>query len=344
MLDRIVELEVPVVQAPMAGVQDAELPIAVCNAGGLGSLPAAMLSPTALESELRRITSATYRPFNVNFFCHSEPPYNPAGQAAWLRLLQPYYDELGLSQDPISQHSKRTPFTHEIADVVEPFRPAVVSFHFGLPDRVLLDRVRGWGSKVLGCATTVDEAIWLAARGVDGIIAQGWEAGGHRGMFLSSDVASQVGTFALVAQIRSRVSCPMIAAGGIADSVGVASVMTLGAAAAQIGTAYLLCTEAKTSTVHRAALKREEAPLTALTNLFSGRLARGIVNRLMRDLGYINSTVPEFPWASSALAPLREAAEARSRDDFSPLWAGQNVSGCKETPAAELTCSLAAGV
>jgi nitronate monooxygenase len=344
MLNKVVELEVPVIQAPMAGVQDADLAIAVCNAGGLGSLAAAMLSRSVLESELRRITSATDRPFNVNFFCHTEPPNDPVRQAAWLRLLEPYYAELGLSQNSISRESKRTPFTHEVADVVEPFRPAVVSFHFGLPGRAVLDRVRHWGSKVLGCATTVDEAIWLAAHGVDGIVAQGLEAGGHRGMFLSSDVASQIGTFALVPQIQSSVSCPVIAAGGIANATGVASAMSLGAAAAQIGTAYLLCSEAKTSSVHRAALKREAARLTALTNVFSGRLARGIVNRLMRDLGYINSTAPEFPLASAALAPLRAAAEALRRDDFSPLWAGQNVSGCKETSAAELTRELGACV
>jgi nitronate monooxygenase len=234
------------------------------------------------------------------------------------------------------------PFSAEAADVLEEFKPAVVSFHFGLPSPELLARVKSWGSKVLSSATTVDEARWLEARGADAIIAQGAEAGGHRGLFLSEDLSTQVGTFALVPQVARAVKVPVIAAGGIADADSAAAAVALGAAGVQIGTAYLLCPEATTSAVHRAALKSEDARNTALTNLFTGRPARGIVNRVIRELGAINAAAPAFPLATSAIAPLRAKAEAQGKGDFSPLWSGQNASGCKEIPAADLTRELAA--
>ena len=179
--------------------------------------------------------------------------------------------------------------------MLEEFRPAVVSFHFGLPSNELLARVRRWGAKILASATTVDEARWLEARGVDAIIAQGLEAGGHRGMFLSEDLSTQVGTLALLPQVVRAVKVPVIAAGGIADARGVAAAMALGAAGVQVGTAYLLCPEASTSALHRSALKGEGARHTAVTNLFTGRPARGIVNRIMRELGPINALAPSFP-------------------------------------------------
>jgi nitronate monooxygenase len=235
----------------------------------------------------------------------------------------------------------RAPFGTEAADVLDDFKPAVVSFHFGLPPADLLARVRAVGSKIFSSATTVDEARWLETQGIDGIIAQGFEAGGHRGMFLSDDLSTQVGTFALLPQIVHSVAIPVVAAGGIVDAKGVAAAMALGAAGVQVGTAYLLCPEATTSAVHREALRSEAARHTAVTNLFSGRPARGIVNRLMRELGPISAAVPDFPLAASALAPLRAKAEGQHLGDFSPLWSGQNASGCREIPAAELTRSLA---
>jgi nitronate monooxygenase len=217
----------------------------------------------------------------------------------------------------------------------------VVSFHFGLPSAELLARVQSWGAKVLSSATTVEEARWLEAQGVDAIIAQGAEAGGHRGMFLSDDLTTQAGTLALVPQVVGAVKTPVIAAGGIADARGVAAALALGAAGVQVGTAYLLCPEATTSAVHRAALKSDAAHHTALTNVFSGRPARGIVNRVMREVGPISAAAPEFPLAAAALAPLRAKAESLKSGDFSPLWSGQNASGCKEVPAAQLTRELA---
>jgi nitronate monooxygenase len=343
-LKSLLGIELPIIQAPMAGVQGGALAVAVSNAGGLGSLPCAMLSPEAMREEIEAIREQTVRPFNVNFFCHTPPARSAEREAAWRAALAPYYEEMGLDVGAAAEGGARTPFGPEAADVLDEFRPAVVSFHFGLPSPELIARVRGWGSKVLSSATTVDEARWLEARGVDAIIAQGLEAGGHRGMFLSEDLDTQVGTLALVPQVVGAVRVPVIAAGGIGDTRGVRAALALGAAGVQVGTAYLLCPEATTAAVHRAALRGPSARLTALTNVFSGRPARGIVNRLMRELGPISPAAPAFPLAALALAPLRAMAEGLGRGDFSPLWSGQNPGACKEVPAAELTRELAAGL
>ena len=341
-VQELFDIELPIVQAPMAGVQAGALAVAVSNAGGLGSLPCALLGRESIDAELRQIAAATSAPYNVNFFCHAELVRDRAREEAWRTKLAPYYEELGVDPATITDGPTRAPFSAETADIVEPFRPPVVSFHFGLPSDDLLRRVRGWGSKILASATTVDEARWLDTRGVDAIIAQGAEAGGHRGMFRTTDVATQVGTFALVRQIVRAVERPVIAAGGIADAEGVRAALALGAAGVQIGTAYLLCPEATTSAIHRAALQSDAAGTTALTNLFSGRPARSIVNRVMRELGYLSDAAPAFPLASAALAPLRAAAERRGRGDFTPLWSGQNATGCREIPAGSLTRELAA--
>jgi nitronate monooxygenase len=342
-LSTLLGVELPIIQAPMAGVQGSALAIAVSNAGGLGSLPCAMLSAKSLREELTAIRAQTDKPFNVNFFCHTPPAPDAEREARWRASLAPYYKELGLDPGATPIGGGRAPFSAEVADVVEEFRPPVVSFHFGLPAPELLARVKIWGSKVVSSATTVDEACWLAARGVDAIIAQGLEAGGHRGLFLSQNLDTQMGTLALVPQIVSAVKVPVIAAGGIADARGVQAALALGAAGVQVGTAYLLCPEATTRAVHRAALQHESARCTALTNVFSGGPARGIVNRLMREQGPISPITPAFPLAGNAVAPLRARAESLGSGDFSPLWAGQNVSGCREIPAAQLTRELAAG-
>lgn len=325
----------------MAGVQGSALAIAVSNAGGLGSLPCAMLGVDAMRKELSVIKAQTTRPFNVNCFCHAQPVPSAEREAAWRAALSPYYAEYRIDGGSIAAGPGRLPFSAEAADALGEFKPAVVSFHFGLPGADLLATVRGWGAKILSSATTIDEARWLEARGVDAVIAQGLEAGGHRGTFLSEDLDAQMGTFALVRQIVLAVRIPVIAAGGIADAEGVAAAMALGAAGVQVGTAYLLCPESTTSAVHRAALKSQAARVTALTNLFTGRPARGIVNRVMRELGPINSAAPAFPLAASAIAPLRAKAESHGSGDFSPLWAGENTSGCKEVPAGILTRELA---
>lgn len=331
----------PVIQAPMAGVQGARLAIAVCEAGGLGSLPAAMLSPDALRRELLAIRAATDRRFNINFFCHQAPSPDAARETQWRQRLSPYLAEFGIDPASIGAGPGRQPFNDELADVIAEFEPPIVSFHFGLPTPELVARVKRWGAQVWSSATTVEEARWLQAQGADAVIAQGLEAGGHRGHFLSADLSRQLGLFALLPQIRAAVSVPVIAAGGIADAAGVRAALALGAQAAQVGSAYLLSDEADTSAIHRGALQGPAAAHTALTHLFTGRPARSIVNRLMRELGPLSEPVPAFPLATGAIAPLRAAAEARGLGDFSPLWAGQNVSRCSAGSAAEITRSLA---
>ena len=327
----------------MAGVQTSALCIAVSNAGGLGSLPCAMLTASQLRTELLAIREGTHKPYNVNFFAHTPPEIDAARNLKWKHALTPYYSELGLNIDEFPSGQGRTPFNDESAELLEEFKPPYVSFHFGLPKPELLKRVKAMGAQVISSATTVDEALWLQARGCDLIIAQGLEAGGHRGHFLNHDLNLQMGTFALLPQIVKSVDVPVIAAGGIADSKGVTAAMALGASAVQVGTAYLLAPECSTSAIHRKALQSEAARHTALTNLFSGRPARGIVNRVMRALGALSEFPPEFPLATPGIAPLRTKAESMGSGDFSPLWAGQNASACKNASAATITHELAQG-
>ncbi len=332
-------IELPVIQAPMAGVQLSALTIAVCTAGGLGSLPCALLDAAAIRREIASIRAATDAPFSLNFFCHRTPVADPTRDTAWRRALAPFYAEFGLDIGAVKAGPGRLPFDATSAALVEELRPPVVSFHFGLPEHDEMERVRASGARILASATTVEEARWLEARGVDAVIAQGLEAGGHRGHFLSDDLSRQLGTFALLPQIVAAVRVPVIAAGGIADAAGVAAALRLGAAMVQVGTAYLRCPEAMTSAIHRRALADTTARHTALTRLFTGRPARSIVNRLMREVA--DDAAPMFPLATAAIAPLRAAAEARGSGDFSPLWSGQNASGCKERPAGEVTRELA---
>ncbi len=340
-LQEFIGIELPIVQAPMAGVQLSALAIAVSEAGGLGSLPCAMLAPDALRKELAAIRAATTRPVNVNFFVHANPELDARREGAWRAALAPYYGEYGIDPAAIPAGPGRSPFGEEAADILDEFKPAVVSFHFGLPTPALLARAKACGAKIFSSATTVDEARWLEDHGADVVIAQGLEAGGHRGMFLDDDLTTQLGTFALLPQILGAVKLPVIAAGGIADAKGVAAALALGAAGVQVGTSYLLCQESTTSAVHRAALKSEAARHTALTNVFTGRPARGIVNRLMREVGPMSSQAPAFPLAVGAVAPLRARAESAGSGDFSPMWAGQNPTGCREIPAGRLTRELA---
>ena len=333
-------IELPIIQAPMAGVQGSALAIAVSNAGGLGSLPCATLSPELIQYELAQIQAGTTQPFNVNFFCHQIPKFDETKQQAWLQILQPYYAELGVDTKQVPTGAGRLPFDQVAADILQQFRPPIVSFHFGLPNQALLQQLRSWGAKIIASATTLAEGLWLEAQGVDAIIAQGLEAGGHRGMFLTEDLTTQMGTLALVPQLVKAVKLPVIAAGGIADAKGVQAVLSLGAIAAQVGTAYLLCPEATTSSLHRQVLSSASAQHTALTNIFTGRPARGVVNRLMWELGAMHPQAPAFPLATNALTPLRAQAETLKSADFSPLWAGQNTQGCKAVGAGELTKQL----
>lgn len=334
-------ITLPILQAPMAGAGDHRLAVAVAQAGGLGALPCAMLTPDRIVAEVTAFRQQTHAPLNLNFFCHTAKDPDPVALAAWQHRLAPYYRENGLDPDTPAPLSNRAPFDDALCALVEDLRPAVVSFHFGLPAAALQARVMATGAKILSSATSVAEARWLADHGVHAIIAQGYEAGGHRGMFLSDDVATQMGTLSLVPQIVDAVRCPVIASGGIADGRGIAAAAMLGASAVQIGTAYLRCPEATISAPHRQALCSPAAQDTALTNVFTGRPARGVVNRVMRDLSYLSPDAPAFPLAGGALAPLRAATEPQGSGDFMPLWSGQSAGLCRTMPAAALTTTLA---
>lgn len=333
-------IELPILQAPMAGASGSPMAIAVSNAGGLGALPCAMLSAEQAAGELHGIRQQTSRPINVNFFCHQPPRVDAAAMRRWQELLRPYYEELQLEPPPAGGPT-RGAFNEAFCDLLEACKPEVVSFHFGLPEESLLARVKATGAKILSTATSVAEATWLESHGCDAVIAQGIEAGGHRGMFLSGDVATQAGTLSLVPQIVDAIQLPVIAAGGIGDARGIAACLALGAAAVQLGTAYLLCPEATISPLHRQALKTS-ADQTVITNIFSGRPARGIRNRIVAEIGPMSPLAPDFPLASLAIAPLRKRSEAIGSLDFMQLWAGQAAGLCRELPADQLTRSLAA--
>jgi nitronate monooxygenase len=335
-------IEMPIIQAPMAGPGTPELAIAVSDAGGLGSLPCAQLSVEQTRAALELIGPCASRPLNLNFFCHTPPAVDAVRSLTWRARLAPYYVELGLDPEAALPIAGRRPFDEHFCAVVEDYRPTVVSFHFGLPPRELLERVKTVGAKVVSSATTVAEARWLEEHGCDAIIAMGYEAGGHRGNFLVEDMSRQVGTFALVPQVVDAVTVPVIAAGGIADARGIVAALALGAAAVQIGTAYLFCPEANVPPVHLEALNGAGDDDTMLTNVFTGRPARGIVNRVMREQGPLSAVAPAFPLAAAALAPLKAKSEAAGRGDFTNLWSGQAAALARRSvPAGQLTRLLA---
>lgn len=327
------------VQAPMAGVQDQRLTLAVARTGAVGSLPCAMLTPDAMRSQLQALHTgcAAQHTYNVNFFCHTPQTATAEQLARWQERLRPLAQRWHTT--PGTGNATRQPFDAATAELLEEFKPPIVSFHFGLPAPDLLRKVKAWGSFVLSSATTVEEALWLVQHGADGVIAQGLEAGGHRGHFLSDDLTLQMGTFALLPQVVAALpsSVPVVAAGGINSPQAVQAAYALGASAVQCGTAYLCADEALTSSVHRAALQSPAARHTQLTTAFSGRPARGIVNAALRELGAFPEAAPPFPHASAAWAPVRAAAEAQGSGDASPLWSGQNASTCRSAPAAEIT-------
>ena len=334
-------IRLPIVQAPMANFSTVEMAVGAGEAGALASLPCASLSPDQIRSAVAAIRKANAGPVNLNFFCHEQPAHNEEREAAWRTRLLPYYRALGIDPQAQTSAASRKPFDEAACALLEELRPEVASFHFGLPDEALLARVKATGARLIASATTVAEARWLEEHGCHAVIAMGAEAGGHRGNFLSHDMARQVGTFALVPQIVDAVRVPVIAAGGIADGRGIAAALALGASGVQIGTAYLFSPEAKVSAPHRAALAEASDEDTEITNLFTGRPARGIVNRLMHELGPLSPDLPAFPLAASALAPLKAKAEAEGSGDFSNLWSGQAARLSRTLPAKELTQRLA---
>jgi len=333
--------EFPIVLAPMAGAMDADLTIAAAQGGALGSVPCAMIPLDKAREQFNIVRQRISAPLNMNFFCQKPIEADPARMAGWKQRLAPYYRELGLDPTAPVAAAKREPFNAAMCELVEELRPEVVSFHYGLPDQALVRRVKAAGCIVMSSATIVREAIWLEENGADVIIAQGLEAGGHRGMFLTEDIAGQIGTFALVPQVVDAVKVPVIAAGGIADGRGIAAAFALGAAGVQIGTAYLRCPESRLIAPARVALAQARDDSTVITNVMTGRPARGVANRVMREVGPISPDAPAFPHSATALGPLKAAAEKLGKVDFTNLWAGQAVRLGRDMPAAELTRALA---
>jgi nitronate monooxygenase len=342
-LTELLGIEHPIVLAPMAGFATAELAVSVCEAGGLGSVGCATLKPELAAKAIAELRRATRKPVNANFFCHSPATADAAREQAWRARLSPYYRELEIDEKPLPRLDL-APFGAAMCEMIEHTRPEVVSFHFGLPAAALMARIKAAGCLVISSATTVEEALWLEARGADAVIAQGAEAGGHRATFLAGDLhramASQSGTLALVPQIADAVRVPVIAAGGIADGRGIAAAFALGASGVQIGTAFLRCPEAGTQPLHREALRQAHDDETMLANVFTGRPARVIANRFSRELGPLSEAAPDFPLPMGELPLLRAKAEQQGSRDFMPLWAGQAVALGTELPAKELVSKL----
>ena len=338
----LLNIEIPIVQAPMAGADSVALARAVASTGALGSLACALLSPEEIRESMFALREEMARPFNLNFFCHAMEAPDAVAAEKWKSLLRPHYERLGLDVETVAASRLRMPFDAEACAVVEEVVPEIVSFHFGLPAPTLVERLKRRGIKILSSATSVTEARWLESRGCDAVIAQGLEAGGHRGMFLETSVSTQTGLFALLPQIVDAVSVPVIATGGIADARGIVAAFALGASGVQLGTAYLFCPEAKISSLYRQALEHVADNGTALTNLFSGRPARGIRNAFMIESGPLSEVAPAFPHAATLVAPLRAASEKAGSRDYMQMWSGQSASLARSMSAAELTRKLAA--
>jgi len=335
---RIIDLvgsEHPIIQAPMANVSGVDLCVAAAEGGALGSLPCGQLTPDQVREQVAEVRTRIDAPINLNFFSFEMPEM--ADDSKWRKVLRPYYIKFGISE--LQASALRVPFDEAYCAVVEELRPEVVSFHFGLPGEAMLERVRAAGAVVIGCATTVAEAFFLDRCGVDAIVAQGYEAGGHIGRFLEGDPREAVGLFALLPQVIETVSVPVIAAGGIADGRGVAAALTLGASAVQVGTAYLRSPESFLPEGHKDMLGKRP---TIVTNIYTGGLARAVRGRLIDEIGPVRGEAPPYPLAAAVTAPLFRAALEQEDYEFLPSLAGQNAALAEHRPAAEVTRKLAA--
>ena len=340
-LTELLGIHVPIIQAPMAGSTTPELAAQVTNAGGLGSLGCAFLSPEQFAGQCAAVRAATNGTYNVNFFVHKEPALDDASGEAMRARLEPYYREFDLGPVPAAVPSNPS-FDKALLDAVLAASPPIVSFHFGLPAPDTMQAVKASGAVILSTATTVAEAKHLEDAGVDAVIAQGFEAGGHRGTFQASFEAGCVGTLALVPQIVDALSVPVIASGGIADGRGIAASLALGALGVQMGTAFLTCPESAAHDVYRHALVKAADDETRITSAFSGRPARGLENRYIRDMATYQKTLPDFPINNTLTGPLRKASAEAGKEDFMALWSGQAAALSKSLPAAELVETLVA--
>jgi nitronate monooxygenase len=326
----------PIIQAPMAGVSTPRLAAAVSEAGGLGSLGVGANSAQQARALIGETRALTARPFNVNLFCHQPARADAAREAAWLDYLRPLFAEFDAAP-PAALGEIYTSFLAD-ADMLEVLlaeRPAVVSFHFGLPPAKTIAALKGAGIRLLACVTTPEEAMLAEAAGVDALVAQGVEAGGHRGVFDPQRGDDGLGTLALVRLLARQTRLPLIAAGGIMDGAGIAAALALGADAVQMGTAFILCPESAANPAYRAALQSERAARTRITATLSGRPARGLPNRLYLD-AETRPALPDYPMTYDAAKALHAAASARGNHDFAAQWAGQGAPLARALPAAEL--------
>ncbi len=327
-------IEYPIIQAPMAGASTPAMAAAAANNGCMGSLGCAMMKPDVYIDTFNKTRSLTNGALNMNFFCHVEPVEKPDRNERAFELLKPFYEEMGQDQmpDAVATHF---PFGDEIFEAVLQACPNVMSFHFGLPNQKYVDALKERGVKILCSATTAAEAREQEARGVDAVIAQGWEAGGHHGFYLEKQTAA-IGTFALVPQLVDAVDIPVIAAGGIADGRGIAAALALGASGVQIGTAFLTTEETGIPEVHKNSLLASDGSNTQLTRIFSGRPARGLQNRYMDEIKPFEDELPDFPLMNTLTGPLRKFSAENDKPDFVAQWSGQAVSLNRTGTTAEL--------
>jgi nitronate monooxygenase len=333
------EMTIPVVLAPMGGGPSTpELAAAVSNAGGLGSLAAAYSSPEKIEQDIARIRELTKRPFVVNLFAplRQLPATGPTDAVA--EFLRPYHDQLGLKPPQLAQRPTED-FDQQL-EAVATARPAAVSFTFGLLGTTAMDRLKGQGIYLIGTATTVEEAKQLEQAGVDALVAQGSEAGAHRGTFAVAAEEALIGTVALVPQIADAVKIPVIASGGIMDGRGIIAALTLGASSVQMGTAFLACKEAGTSAAYRAALLQAREDQTTLTRAFSGKMARGLRNEYIERWNASGIAHLPYPWQNAFTQAMRRAAAQAKRSGLLSLWAGQGIRMLRETTAEKLIADL----
>lgn len=334
----LLDIQHPIIQAPMAGASTPQMASSAANAGCVGSLGCAMMDAQTYTNTYNTTRALTNGALNMNFFCHVEPEIDPEKIANATARLKTYYSELGIDEMPQPKPT-HFPFGGEIADAVISSAPKVVSFHFGLPDEAYVKALKQKGVVILCSATTAAEAKDLEAKGVDVVIAQGWEAGGHHGFYLRDKTAG-IGTLALVPQIVDAVNLPVVAAGGIADGRGIAAALALGAAGVQIGTAFLTCSESSVPEIHKASLMQSDGSNTALTNLFSGRPARGIQNRYMNELYELENNMPDFPLMNTLTGPLRKHGASTGSPDFVAQWSGQAAALNRQTTVTELIKTL----
>jgi len=337
----LLNIELPIIQSPMVGVSTPKLAAAVSNAGGLGSIGIGASNVEQARAMLRETAALTDKPFNVNVFCHEPAVQDAERETQWLTFLAPFFAEFD-APAPTALREIYTSFVEDtdMLHLLMEEKPAVVSFHFGLPPQPAIDALKDAGIVLLCSVTNLAEAQMAERAGVHALVAQGYEAGGHRGVF-DPQRDSEMGTFALVRVLTEACGLPVIAAGGIMDGAGISAVMQLGASAAQLGTAFILCPESSANSAYREALKGPRAHQTRVTSVISGRPARGMVNRNFSSLEANAPALPDYPIAYDANKALNAAAATKTNTDFAVQWAGQGAPLAREMPAAALVRLLA---